>query len=136
MSSISISEWEWFGNPGHWILGYRCQFHLLTVIGEKMISTVGEYIPTDFAKDGILDEMRWLQKNFPGDKVNLDDFYETMVFKVTGRCDAAECGGCKTPQYVGKCLNKNGYQTRKAAQDGHMRMCMKYAVSEGRRLKK
>lgn len=136
MSSIPISEWEWFGHPGHWILGYRCQFHLLTVVGDKMISTVGEYVPSDFAKYGLLGETEWLQKNWPGEKVNLDDYYETMVFSVTGRCEDNSCGSCRSPQYVGKCLKKDGYQTRKAAQDGHIKMCMKYAASEGRRLAK
>lgn len=42
---IDRSEWEWFGNVGHFILGYRCRFHLCTKVGPRLVSTVGELTP-------------------------------------------------------------------------------------------
>lgn len=46
----SANGWRWLGYPGHFILGYRCHFHMATVIGGKyLVSTVGQ-LPDESGK--------------------------------------------------------------------------------------
>lgn len=40
---VSREEWEWFGTAAHLIVGQDCRFHMATIIGPWLISTVGEW---------------------------------------------------------------------------------------------
>jgi len=39
---IPESKWKWFGDAGHFICSQWCQFHLCTLVGKYLISTVGK----------------------------------------------------------------------------------------------
>ena len=44
---IPVSDWIWFGTPGHFICANYCRFHLCTRVGDYLVSTVGEYVPPE-----------------------------------------------------------------------------------------
>ncbi len=114
---IPESEWEWFGSAAHLIVGNDCRFHLATVIGDHLVSTVGEYLPNSAARE--FQEIGFGRK------------YETMVFRVTDdRCTADDCA-CGLPVVADwSGLDMDGYNVRGDAQRGHYAMCRKYAARE------
>lgn len=58
---------KYYGFAGHYILGYKCAYHLATNIDNKLlVSTVGHKLNPDL------------------EKVNLDSYYETMLFEIEG----------------------------------------------------
>lgn len=100
----------WYGNAGHLCVSNYCRFHLCTEVGDYLVSTVGEYYPRDGDK---------METIGAGPK----DFYETMVFKLTGnRC---QCG-CGLPDVGGSDIDMDRYSTPKEANEGHMKYCRKY----------
>lgn len=141
---IPKSEWKWFGAAGHLIVASDCRFHLTTVIGPYVVSTVGEYWP-DRAVREIHAQVRnpnWLAKNkskkgdefdyaymkeFGFQEIGFNRTYETMVFKLDYLCDKEECGRCGWPQIVPSELDMQGYSAAGDAQRGHMEMCEKWA---------
>jgi hypothetical protein len=139
MSRIPESEWRWFGNAGHFICGHYCRFHLCTLIGNFLVSTVGQYLP-DSAVRNILAGTRGIALEGKGDareadymrKVGYEEIgyqrtFETMVFRVTGKaCAAADCG-CDMPQIIPAELAFSGYNTAGEATAGHMRHCAEVA---------
>lgn len=68
---INESEWKWYGFALHLIAGKRCAYHLGTVIGEYVISTVGAYYPPHSEKMETIGSGK-------------DDYYETYVFELGG----------------------------------------------------
>lgn len=104
------SEWKWFGNAGHFICSEDCGFRLCTVVGDYIISTVGELALKDLGPQYV----GWNRK------------YETMVFQFEGYCDCTD--DCGLPKHNGSELEMEGYQTRAAAQSGHLAMCQRYAA--------
>lgn len=56
--TIAKSEWIWFGHAGHLIVAQWCRFHLCTLIGDIMVSTVGEYVPEEAVREILHDYMR------------------------------------------------------------------------------
>ena len=70
MSRVAI----WCGFQHHFI--GECRFHLATFVGDRLVSTVGDYRPT---KDG---EQKALG-------AGADSFYETYVFATDGENDPA-----------------------------------------------
>lgn len=139
--------WTWFGNAGHLIIGHQCRFHLATLAGTYLVSTVGEYWP-DRAVREILAEIHdraWISENrqrkgddfddaymkrFGFEEIGCDRRYETMVFKAGPRCSRPECG-CGLPQINGSELDFAGYNDAGSAARGHLRLCHKW----GRRAK-
>jgi hypothetical protein len=121
--TIPESEWEWFGNVGHLIVGSWCRFHLTTVVGQYLISTVGFWVPP---KAGERAEADWLAKHPEGEEIGPGRFYETMVFVAGERC-GGDCG-CGLPSTNGHELDFAGYQKPAEAQRGHMEMCRKWAA--------
>lgn len=122
---VSESEWEWYGNAAHLIVGRYCRFHMATVIRGHMISTVGEYVHPTFCGPNERTENEWLIKNPWGKEIGCDRKFETMVFKLgKGSC---ECG-CGIPTIVPSELDFAGYNTPKDARAGHMRMCHEWAT--------
>lgn len=109
--NMNEKPWHWFGNPGHFIGGSECRFHLCTEIGEYLVSTVGEYHP-------------YPEKPMRTIGGGSKDFFETYVFRTTGqRC---ECG-CGMPDIELSEIEGIRYATRKEANDGHLEMCQRYS---------
>jgi hypothetical protein len=73
---IPQDRWVHTTKPMHFIASDQCRFFLGTIIGDMVVSTVGDYRPSH-APDRPC-EIGWQRT------------YETMVFKGAFRC---ECGG-------------------------------------------
>ena len=104
-------KWKWFGTPGHLCVADRCRFHLCTKVGRYLVSTVGEYYPTGAKKP---------------EEIGINRLYETFVFKAGKPCTAKDCG-CGLPEINGIEIDSLGYNDRKSANEGHMKLCRKYA---------
>lgn len=142
MSSIPQSEWKWFGHAGHLIVSQWCRFHLCTLIGRYLVSTVGEYVPDETVRE-IHCEVRGIALVGRGDarladymkKVGFQEIgfgrtYETMVFNTTGEfCQRPECG-CGLPAIVPTELEGAGYSNPGDATRGHYAACEKWAEIE------
>ena len=130
-------EWEWFGSPAHFICADDCRFHLATLVGPWVVSTVGEYLPDsgswdlyakragvnlagagqgDERRNQFLDEVGWVD-------IGAGRKYETFVFRASGkRCETEDCA-CGLPEWEGSEIDSEGYNERGPAQRGHMTMC-------------
>ena len=137
-------EWEWFGNAAHFICGRDCRFHLATLVGPWLVSTVGEYLPDSNVRE-FLAESRGIALEGRGDdrraswmrQVGYEEIgygrkYETRVFRAGERCASEECGcGLPTAEDWGE-LDADGYNDAASATQGHYAMCEKYArLNEG-----
>ena len=119
-----ITKWRWLGEAAHFCCGRWCRFHLATVIGPYLVSTVGNYVHPRHSGGSEATEARWIAAHPDGDEIGVDRLYETMVFKVTeGEC---ECG-CGQPNFDAANVDFYSYNTRKDAAAGHMAMCHKWA---------
>ena len=126
---VPESEWEWFGTPGHFICGHWCRFHLCTLIGDCLVSTVGEYVHPRHGGGSEQQEYNWLADNWPGEDIGCGRKYETMVFKAGERCDDPKCN-CGQPLIKPSELEVMGYNSRGDATKGHMLLCRKWANAE------
>lgn len=139
---VSRSEWEWFGHNGHLIVGSDCRFHLCTLVGPWIVSTVGEWLPDSGSwhiyadrVGGIPPELRgdarrnWFLKNVGFIEIGAGRKYETMVFPWGGeRCSDPDCG-CGLPQPSGWSeIDSDGYNDAGSASRGHYAMCEKWAA--------
>lgn len=107
-------EWEWFGQPGHFIAAFKCMYHLHTHVGPRKrwcVSTVGEYYP-----DGRDKPMHALSGRGPSEPPS---YYETMVFALDGDGEIADHEGLMTWKYVGW----EGNEARTFVRDGHLEVC-------------
>ena len=132
--------WEWFGSALHLIVGHDCRFHLGTLVGPWVVSTVGEWLPDSSSWD-IYAESAGVTLRGRGDdrrnqflrevgyvEIGAGRKYETLVFRATGeRCDRDECR-CGHPEWSGSELDSDGYNERGDAQRGHYAMCFKVAA--------
>lgn len=126
-SDIPASRWRWYGSPGHFICGSHCRFHLCTVVGRFLVSTVGEYTPPYMVSGGDKKEANWIQENYPGLDIGHQRKYETMVFEVSDRkCDDPSCG-CGMPLHSGREVEFQGYITNGEAVSGHTAICIEYS---------
>lgn len=103
-------DWKWFGNPAHLAVRQNCHFHLATLVGKYVVSTVGEYIP-----DGETEYKR----------IALDALFETLVFRHNG--DFCGCG-CGLPDIEAAEIDGQKANTAKDANVNHAAMCSKYAM--------
>lgn len=137
---IPASEWRWFGTAVHFLAGEACRFHMATVIGDYVVSTVGAYLPDSKVWE-IYAESRGLKLEGQGDyrkadwmkKVGYEDIgdgrkYETMVFRLDGYCDAPDCRCGGGPRIDPSELDFSSYNDALAARLGHMAMCEKWAT--------
>jgi hypothetical protein len=109
------TEWEFFGSPLHFCASFNCHFHLGTLVGPWVVSTVGEYVPYPEKSRYIFEE------------IGSGRTYETFVFRATGeRCERIECN-CDQPEWTGSEVDSEGYTERGDAQRGHYAMCEKWA---------
>jgi hypothetical protein len=137
---IPQDKWKWFGNAGHLICSHDCRFHLCTLIGNVLVSTVGQYFPDATVRE-ILAESRKITLQGRGDdrkhdymkkigyeEIGCDRKFETMAFKVSEKvCTAKDCN-CGMPEIVPTEIEMEGYNTAGEATKGHMRICMKVAA--------
>lgn len=135
---MTAKNWKWFGNAGHFICADWCQFHLCTQVGKYLVSTVGDYFPEQSTREilaksknvvleGIGDARRAdYMRKIGYDQVGCDRKFETMVFKTSGKCKAKGCG-CGLPRIIPSELDFLGYNDRKSANAGHMKLCKKWA---------
>ncbi len=107
---MAKANWIWYGYPGHFIGSSSCQFRMCTEVNGYLISTVGDYRPYE---------------NKPAKEIGINRLYETMVFRITGRCTAKGCD-CNMPNINGSELEMVPANTPGEAQAGHLAMCAKY----------
>ena len=112
---IPQAKWQWFGSPGHFIGAWNCHYHLCTLVGKWLISTVGEYYPLKSKQPGTLGCDKRL--------------YETMVFRAGRRCQNMGCN-CAMPFIGPKVLDMMAATVRGNTAKNHMAMCMKWAKKE------
>lgn len=138
-TAIPSSDWKWYGKSGHFICGEDCRFHLCTLVGEFLVSTVGEYLPDSSVRDilassrgtpleGKGDNRRadWMRK-FGYEDIGYDCKYETMVFRAGPAC---KCG-CEQPTLAsGHDLDFTAYNKAGDAARGHYAMCEKWAAKK------
>ena len=137
---MTPTTWEWFGHAGHLIVGQDCRFHLCTLVGRYLVSTVGEYLPDSNVRETLAgcrgitlegqgDARRadWMRK-VGWEQVGCDRKYETMVFEVTkARCRTATCG-CGMPEVKSWSeVDFHGCNNAGEAWRAHLRLCKKWA---------
>jgi len=136
---IPEAEWKWFGNAGHFVCGNWCRFHLCTLVGNRLVSTVGQYYPDSQVRE-ILAKSRNVELSGKGDardadymkKIGYEEIgyhrmFETMVFDTTGEvCTDIECA-CGLPKIIPTDIDFDAYNTAGDAAAGHMAMCKKWA---------
>lgn len=105
------SEWKWFGNPGHLLVADDCVFHLNTLVGKYIVSTVGDYFPFHNRPNG------------ETETIGVGRKYETSVFLKNGVCVC----GCGNPKHDEDSLDFEGYNEAKCANEGHLKMCKKWS---------
>lgn len=140
---IPREQWEWFGVTSHLIVGSDCRFHLATVIGPWLVSTVGEWFPDESSRE-IHAEIRGVKLEGRGNARRADFMekfgfmeigsgrkYETNVFRIgEERCTTEDCD-CGQPLVADWSeLDSDGYNLRGDAQRGHYAMCEKWAALE------
>lgn len=124
---IEHRDWKWFGCPGHFICGCWCRFHLFTVIGPWMISTVGEYVHPRHSNGNERDDKKWWNENWPGEDIGMDRKYETMVFRAGKPCNSETCM-CGAPEVGSSELDFLPANTRVEATENHMQLCNHWAA--------
>ena len=140
-----MSEWKWFGNAAHLIVGQWCRFHMATLLPNGyLVSTVGEYWPERPSREihASVYDAEWLQQNrhlrgddfdaaymkkFGYETIGCDRKYETFVFKAGAPCKVKGCG-CGMPALADTSeLDSKGYNDAGSATKGHMELCRKWA---------
>jgi hypothetical protein len=122
---ISQSEWKWFGYPLHYCLGYRCIFHLGTVVGDYLISTVGKQQPRDYNGDPMTCEALGYDSDGPV-------YFETTVWRWSYRkdCLCPEMEQFSGGEYIGAIeeYRYGGIDDCDLANKTHLEFCTRYAT--------
>ena len=124
--TFNPETWEWFGHTAHFCCGRWCRFHMATLVGPWLVSTVGLYVHPRNSGSHEKSEQEWLKDNPNGEEVGFGRFFETMVFKAGARCKVKGCN-CGLPEISGSELDFNGYKTAGEANHGHMELCRKWS---------
>jgi len=112
---IPEKDWRWQGHAGHFICSPRCLFHLNTLVGNYIISTVGDYRPD-------------MEKSEKAEEIGCNRLFETYVFEGHHSCGC----GCEARIPTEWCeIDSYCSNTAKKAREGHMEMCYKYAKMGG-----
>lgn len=145
-------DWKWFGNAGHFICGSDCRFHLCTQVGNYLISTVGQYLPSRVSREihAKVYDPEWLLENghlrgddfdqaymkkFGYESIGCDRTFETMVFRAGKPCDAKECG-CGLPELEGLELDFEPANNAGNATKNHMKLCEKWSRNRSLKAKR
>lgn len=129
-------NWIWMPHPGHFICGFDCRFHLTTMVGKYIVSTLGEYFPDEGTRE-IHAECSKIKLEGRGDERRSDFLkkigyieigcgrkYETMVFKAVKETEPS-C--CPYRMDSGSNVDFDGYNEPEEAFAGHMKMCNKWS---------
>lgn len=132
-------DWVWMPHAGHFIGSNYCRFHLATYIHGYLISTVGEYFPSDGVRE-IICQTRGIHLEGRGEereedflnkvgfeKIGYDRTYETMVFKAK-LLDEHSCCPYRAEDLID--VDFAGYNDPADAYLGHIKMCRKWAEAE------
>lgn len=108
---------EWL-KPGHLCVSAYCRFGRCTAVNGYIISSVGDYY-----------------SNGVRETVGYDRFFETMVFKDSGkRCDVPECTCGRLPEPVDWSeIDFAPANTREECEANHERLVAEYAAKEASR---
>lgn len=134
----------WFGHPGHFICAKDCRFHMATLVGPWLVSTVGALWPSRLSREihASVYDPKWLSANghlqgdefdaaymdrFGYETIGCDRTYETMVFEAGKPCTSKTCG-CGLPSINGDDLDFAGYNNAGAATRGHRQMVKKWST--------
>lgn len=114
---MTKSNWKWYGTAGHLCVADSCLFHLLTDVGNYIVSTIGDYRPR-YKHDG--------NESLPEpQEIGYKRLFETYVFKYSG--GFCECG-CGTPKPADlsevDALPANTYEE---ANTNHLKLCQKWS---------
>lgn len=115
--SVPRKEWKWFGVAGHFIAADSCCLRLTTEIGNVRISTVG---------------CSHEKGNREPREIGLGRKFETFVFPIYGDPDPEWFGLRPVTDWTGE-VDSEGYNSAEDAHVGHIRMCEKWAATEGTR---
>lgn len=131
---IPQQDWRWFGHPGHFICAQDCRFHLCTLVGDVLVSTVGELLPDSGSWD-IYAEQKGVTLRGRGDARRADFLdrvgyveigygrkYETMAFRAGAPCVLPECG-CGLPVISGMELTSRAANDAGTAAANHYEVC-------------
>ncbi len=132
-------KWVWMPHPAHFICARDCKFHLATVVGDYIVSTVGEMVPDAPIRE-IFAETRGKSLVGRGDarladymeKIGYEDIgyqrkYETMVFKASAREPNPETDCCPYVIDASEELAMRGYNDAASAYRGHLALCDEWA---------
>lgn len=124
----------WMPHAAHFICGRDFRFHLATHVNGFVVSTVGEYLPSEGAREilaksrnivlegrGDDREVDWLKKN-GWEEIGLNRTYETMVFRAKKSGEAC----CPFVIISGE-MDFEGYKDAGNATRGHYLLVMKWA---------
>ena len=115
---IPMEDWRWYGMPGHFFRSTSCCFHMVTVIGEFKVSTIGCYHASNPYKN-------YNTRQPIGDAE--DSLYETFVFKIKPGSNQAGAEGTEQPDIELSEIDGERWATEAEAEAGHMRYCHEYA---------
>lgn len=105
-----MSNWKWKGLPGHFCGSDKCIFRLCTVVGDKLVSTVGAYYP---------------DRKKPMVEIGCDRHYETYVFNADEYGKPLSLGEIDSDGL--KCTDFDDPEKfDDLAVEMHMKMCRKY----------
>lgn len=111
---IPPQDWVWYGRAAHFVGAYMCRYRLTTLVGEYIVSTVGDMRISRTGRDA--DEKQ--------EKIGCDRLYETMVFKAGAACN---CGCGERRIDSGREIDYAPSNSDTEARANHMRLCRKYA---------
>lgn len=110
LPGVPPAKWKWYGTAGHLCVASQCRFHLNTEIGRYLVSTIGDYWPRGATERQEIGSGRML---------------ETMVFELNGNLCPCGCG--MPDDYTDNEVDSDGYNSFKAAGEGHYAMCEKWS---------
>ena len=139
---MNQADWIWMPHPGHLIVASDCRFHLCTCVGDFLVSTVGEWLPSEGARE-ILARSRGIVLEGKGDAREADYLqklgfeqigagrkYETMVFKARRGGQEGDCPCCPWLMADASELDARGYNDPEEARLGHLALCAKWAAGD------
>jgi hypothetical protein len=106
--AIPEKDWIWYGNAGHLCVQNDCRYHLTTRVGRYLISSIGEYFPSN--EEGMKE-------------IGIGRYYETLVFDIIG--DITENG--KPPVFHDE-IDYLAANTAQEAYQNHISLCHKWAA--------
>lgn len=128
---IPQNKWRWLGHAQHFCAADNCRFHLATVVGKYVISTVGDYYPPLTASSKLTGSAADLKAGRRPERVRErigageDSFFETFVFQVDTKAKKADCG---CPELKSFCeVWGERAATAQEATRKHMGMCTRIA---------